>query len=63
MKDMKAHLERLWDHATDCAILSAEAETKAKRELFAKLNSDLTAAADHLQTLIDPEPSLRQGNG
>ena len=63
MKDMKAHLERLRDHAAECALLSAEAETKEKRELFARLCADLTDAADHIQSIIDQGPSLKQGNG
>jgi hypothetical protein len=41
MKDMKARVERLRDHAAECALLSAEAESKEKRELFAKLCADL----------------------
>jgi hypothetical protein len=49
MKDVKAHLERLRDHAAECAILSAEAESKEKRELFARLCADLTDAADHIE--------------
>jgi len=61
MKDIKAHLEKLRDHAAECAILSAEAETREKRELFAKLYADLTAAADHIQSIIDHGPSLNHG--
>jgi hypothetical protein len=41
MREMKAHLERLRDQAVECAILSAEAQTREKRELFAKLCADL----------------------
>jgi hypothetical protein len=63
MKDMKAHLERLRDQAAECAILSAEAQTGHKRELFAKLCADLIDAADQIQRTIDQEPSLKQGNG
>lgn len=63
MKDMKAHLERLRDHAAECAILSSEAETREKRELFAKLCADLTDAADHIQGIIDGGATLKQGNG
>ena len=63
MRDMKAHLERLRDQAAECAILSAEAETREKRELFAKLCADLTDAADHIQSTIDQAPSLKQGSG
>lgn len=63
MKDMKAHLERLRDHAAECALLSAEAETKEKRELFARLCADLTDAADHIQSIIDQGSFLKQGNG
>jgi hypothetical protein len=53
MKDMKVHLERLRDHAAECAILSTEAESKEKRELFARLCADLTDAADHMESLIN----------
>jgi hypothetical protein len=53
MKDMKAHLERLRDHAAECAILSAEAESKEKWELFARLCADLADAADHMESLIN----------
>ena len=52
MRDMKAHLERRRDQAAECALLSAEAETREKRELFAKLCADLTDAADHLEGVI-----------
>ena len=62
MKDTKAHLERLRDQAAECAILSAEAETKEKRELFAKLTARLIAAAEHIQSAIDHgAPTLKQG--
>jgi len=50
---MKTHLEWLRDQAAECAILSAEALTREKRELFAKLCADLTDAADHLDTLAN----------
>ena len=63
MKDMKAHLERLRDQAAECAILSAEAQTREKRELFARLCGHLTAAADHIESIIDKGPSLKPGNG
>jgi hypothetical protein len=53
MRDMKAHLERLRDQAAECAILSAEAETREKRELFAKLCADLTDAADHIESITN----------
>jgi hypothetical protein len=53
MKDMKAHLERLRDQAAECALLSAEALTREKRELFAKLCADLNDAADHLESAIN----------
>ena len=53
MKDMKAHLERLRDQAAECAILSAEAQTRKKRELFAKLCADLTDSADHIESVIN----------
>jgi hypothetical protein len=53
MKDMKAHVGRLRDHAAECALLSAEAESKEKRELFAKLCADLTDAADQIESVIN----------
>lgn len=53
MKDMKAHLDRLRDHAAECALLSAEAETREKRELIARHCADLTDAADHVESLIN----------
>jgi hypothetical protein len=53
MKDMKAHLERLRDQAAECAMLSAEAQSREKRELFAKLCADLTDAADRLEGVIN----------
>jgi hypothetical protein len=52
MKDMKEHLERLRDQAAECAILSAEAVTREKRELFARMNAHLTALADHVENVI-----------
>jgi hypothetical protein len=60
MKDMKAHLERLREHAAECAMLSAQAETREKRELFAKLCADLTDAADHIQSIIDWRATLTE---
>jgi hypothetical protein len=52
MRDMKAHLERLRDQAAECAILSGGAETKEKREYFAKLYRELTAMADQAEAVI-----------
>jgi hypothetical protein len=52
MKDMKAHLEKLRDQAAECALLSAEAETKEKREYFAVLCRDLTAIANRAEGVI-----------
>jgi hypothetical protein len=52
MMDMKAHLERLLDHAAECAMLAAEAETKEKRELFARLTEHLIQAADDVERAI-----------
>lgn len=53
MRDMRADLERLRDQAAECAILSAEAQTKEKRELFAKLCADLADAADHIEIITN----------
>jgi hypothetical protein len=50
---MKAHIERLRDHAAECAILSAEAETKEKREYFATLNRHLTDLANRAEGVIN----------
>jgi hypothetical protein len=50
---MKAHLERLRDQAAECALLSAEAQTREKRELFAKLCADLNEAADQIESTIN----------
>jgi hypothetical protein len=62
---MKAHLERLRDQAAECAMLSAEAETREKRELFARLYAHLTEAADHLESVINgatlPDARVRTG--
>jgi hypothetical protein len=52
MKDVRQHLERLRDHAAECAILSAEAEAKEKRELFARLTLHLMRAADDAERVI-----------
>jgi hypothetical protein len=52
MKDMKAHLEKLRDQAAECALLSAEAETKEKREYFAILCRDLTAIVNRAEGVI-----------
>jgi hypothetical protein len=64
MKDMKAHLEKLRDQAAECALLSAEAETKEKREYFAILCRDLTAIADRAEGVIKgavvPDTFLRR---
>jgi hypothetical protein len=50
---MKAHLERLRDQAAECALLSAEAQTREKRELFARLCADLNDAADRIESTIN----------
>jgi hypothetical protein len=53
MKGMRAHLEKLREQAAECALLSAEALTKEKRELFAKLNAHLTVLADHVESVLN----------
>ena len=45
---MKAHSERLRDHAVECVLRSAEAQIGEAR-LFAKLSADLTDAADQIE--------------
>jgi hypothetical protein len=52
MIDMKMHLERLRDHAAECAVVSAEAETREKRDLFARLTAHLLRAADDVELVI-----------
>jgi hypothetical protein len=52
MTDMEAHLEKLRDQAAECAILSGEAETKEKRELFATLHSHLTSLANQVARVM-----------
>ena len=49
---MKAHLAQLRDQAAECAILSAEDETKEKREFFARLSRELTAIADRAEGIV-----------
>jgi hypothetical protein len=49
MNDMKAHLEELRHQAAECALLGAEAMTREKRELFAKLCADL----NHIESAIN----------
>ncbi|MBR0716564.1 hypothetical protein [Bradyrhizobium liaoningense] len=49
---MKAHLAQLRDQAAECATLSAEAETKEKREFFATLSRELTTIADRAEGIV-----------
>lgn len=49
MQDMKRRLERLRDDAADCAMTSGLAETKEKRELFARLAEHLRGLANDVE--------------
>ena len=49
MRDMREHLEKLRDEAAECAMISAEAQTREKRELFANLAIQLMALADQVE--------------
>jgi predicted anti-sigma-YlaC factor YlaD len=52
MKDMRRRLERLRDDAADCAVIAGLAETKEKRELFARLAEHLNMLADQVEQAI-----------
>ena len=52
MRDMREHLEKLRDEAAECAMISAEAQTREKRELFANLAIQLMALADQVERAI-----------
>jgi hypothetical protein len=53
MKDMKAHIAKLRDQAAECALFSGEAETKEKREFFARLHDRLTLIADEAERALN----------
>jgi hypothetical protein len=60
MQDMKQRLEKLRDDAAECAITSGLAETREKRELFARLAEHLTVLADEVeQVMIATHLSVR----
>jgi hypothetical protein len=52
MQDMKQRLEKLRDDAAECAITSGLAQTKEKRELFARLAEHLNSLADEVERTI-----------
>jgi hypothetical protein len=52
MQDMKQRLEKLRDDAAECAITSGLAETREKRELFARLAEHLTVLADEVEQVM-----------
>ena len=59
MKDMRAHIEKLRDQAAECALLSGEAQSKEKREFFARLHEHLTALANHAELAINSPAPLK----
>ena len=53
MRNMRAQLEKLRNQAAECEILSSSnTDTDEKRELFARLNTHLTALADHVENVM-----------
>jgi hypothetical protein len=52
MDDMKRRLEKLRDDAAECAITSGLAETREKRELFARLAEHLSGLADEIEAAM-----------
>jgi hypothetical protein len=52
MKDMQLRLEKLRDDAAECAVIAGLAETREKRELFARLSEHLNALADQVEQAI-----------
>jgi hypothetical protein len=52
MDDMKRRLEKLRDDAAECAITSGLAETREKRELFARLAEHLSGLADEVEAAM-----------
>jgi hypothetical protein len=52
MQDMKRRLDQLRDEAAECAITSGLADTKEKRELFARLAKHLNSLADDVERTI-----------
>jgi hypothetical protein len=46
-------LERLHDQAAECAMLSAEATDRIKRDLFRKLYADLTTLANRVESVLN----------
>jgi hypothetical protein len=61
MQDMKRRLEKLRDDAAECAITSGLAETKEKRELFARLSEHLSVLADEVeQAMTAAQPKHKE---
>jgi hypothetical protein len=52
MKDMQQRLEKLRDDAAECAVIAGLAETREKRELFARLSEHLNALANQVEQAI-----------
>jgi hypothetical protein len=52
MKNMRAQLEKLRRQAWECALLGRKADIDDERELFALLNTHLTALADHVENVM-----------
>jgi hypothetical protein len=63
MEDIKAHLAQLRDQAAECALLSAEAEGKEQRELFAELNIQLTALANNVEGILNRLAGAKTSGG
>lgn len=49
---MQLRLEKLRDDAAECAVIAGLAETREKRELFARLSEHLNALADQVEQAI-----------
>jgi predicted aldo/keto reductase-like oxidoreductase len=52
MQDLNQQLEKLRTDAEDCALISKLATDKDKRELFARLSSQLQKMADDVEKAI-----------
>ena len=52
MKDMQLRLEKLRDDAAECAVIAGFAETREKRELFARLSEHFNGLADQVEQAI-----------
>ena len=52
MKDLKETLEKLRADAEDCSLISSFATDRAKRELFARLATQLRRMAEDVEIAI-----------